>query len=65
MYFESFRDLLYMDGHGSFVWAAYGITLVVVLAMLLGPRRRTARRLQQIRGDIRRREGQSERVEES
>ncbi len=54
MYFESLDALLYMDGHGAFVWAAYFITAVVVIGMLLLPRRREARLLKQMAGDLRR-----------
>ena len=54
MYFESLDALLHMDGHGAFVWAAYFITAVVVIGMLLLPRRREARLLKQYAGDLRR-----------
>ncbi len=54
MYFESLDALLHMDGHGAFVWAAYFITAVVVIGMLLLPRRREARLLKQYAGDVRR-----------
>ena len=30
MSFENLGALLYMDGHGIYVWAAYGITLIVL-----------------------------------
>ncbi|MEC8807505.1 MAG: heme exporter protein CcmD [Pseudomonadota bacterium] len=32
MYFSSFSELLYMDGHGSYVWIAYASTLLVLAA---------------------------------
>ena len=54
MYFDSLQNILYMDGHGVFVWAAYCITLIVIGAMLLLPRRREARLLKQMAGDLRR-----------
>lgn len=37
MYFDSFSALLHMDGHGAFVWAAYGITLAVIVALVVSP----------------------------
>ena len=32
MYFSSLSELIAMDGHGPFVWLAYGTAVVVVLA---------------------------------
>ena len=32
MYFDSLQSLLHMDGHGVYVWAAYLVTLLVVIA---------------------------------
>ncbi len=64
MYFESLEALLYMDGHGAFVWAAYCITVIVVLGMLMLPRRREQRMLKQLAGELRRQraaEGASQR----
>jgi len=40
MYFDSFQALLHMDGHGPYVWAAYGITLSVMLALVWTPIKR-------------------------
>jgi heme exporter protein D len=57
VYFQSFSELLYMDGHGPFVWAAYFITLTVVALMLILPRRRQRKLLQQLAGEIRRQQG--------
>ncbi|MEH6591520.1 MAG: heme exporter protein CcmD [Halioglobus sp.] len=57
MYFESFSELFYMDGHGPFVWAAYFITLTAVALMLILPRRRQRKLLQQLAGEIRRQQG--------
>lgn len=39
MKFDSFAALLSMDGHGGYVWAAYGITLLVIVINLWWPRR--------------------------
>ena len=54
MYFDSFQALLEMDGHGAFVWAAYGITLLVLSIMLLAPRRRSRDQLRRLAGELRR-----------
>lgn len=35
--FDSLQALLHMDGHGVFVWAAYAITLVVLLVNVIWP----------------------------
>ncbi len=37
MYFESFDALVSMDGHGAYVWAAYGIGLLVLGWNLVAP----------------------------
>jgi len=56
MYFESLQAALIMDGHGSYVWSAYGLSLFV-LAFLMGlPRRRERRLLQELHGEQRRNE---------
>ena len=54
MYFDSFQALLEMEGHGAFVWAAYGITLVVLSVMLIVPRRRSREQLRRLAGELRR-----------
>ena len=54
MYFESFDALIAMDGHGAFVWAAYFITLLVVTAILVAPRRRQKKFLTQLAGELKR-----------
>ncbi len=38
--FDSVSDLLAMAGHGPYVWAAYGITLVSLLYLVITPLRR-------------------------
>lgn len=48
MYFDSLQAALLMDGHGGFVWSAYGATLLVIIVIVSLPvlrRRRTLRRL--------------------
>ena len=37
MKFESFQAFLNMDGQGLFVWAAYGITCIVLLLNVWWP----------------------------
>jgi heme exporter protein D len=64
MYFDSLDALLYMEGHGVFVWSAYLITGVVVGMLLLAPRRRRRRVLRQLSGELRRRQGRPVAVEE-
>ena len=57
MYFDSLQALLQMDGHGAFVWSAYTITLLVILFLLIAPRRRQARLLRDLAGELRRSQG--------
>lgn len=52
--FESFADFLAMNGHGPYVWAAYGVALLVLAALVAAPvirqkklRREFARQLRQ------------------
>ena len=54
MYFESLQAVLHMDGHGAFVWAAYAVTLVVIVWLLTAPRRRQRQFLRQLAGELRR-----------
>jgi len=54
MYFQNFEQLLHMDGHGAFVWAAYTITVLVLIAILLAPGRRQRRFLTQLAGELKR-----------
>lgn len=54
MYFESLTAALQMDGHGGYVWVAYSITLVVLVAVLAVPLRRQGRFLKQLAGEIKR-----------
>ena len=64
MYFESLQAILHMDGHGPFVWAAYGITVAVLLTMLILPRRRSRAQLRQLAGELRRQQGAPNATEE-
>ena len=56
MYFDSFQALLTMNGHGIYVWPAYLITIVVIMAVLIAPVRRSNRLLEQLAAQIRRTE---------
>ena len=38
MKFDSLADFVQMDGHGLYIWLAYGITLIVLSANLWWPR---------------------------
>ena len=57
MYFDSLQAVLQMDGHGPYVWAAYLITLIVILLLLWAPLRRKTRFMQQLQGELRRAAG--------
>ncbi len=37
MYFDSLYDLFFMNGHGVYVWSAYGIGFVVLAALVWHP----------------------------
>ena len=54
MYFDSVSSLVAMDGHGAFVWSAYGITAVVLVALLVAPMRRRRRLMAELKGEARR-----------
>lgn len=55
MYFESLADALSMAGHGGYVWSAYLITVVVVAAVLVLPRRREKQFFRELQGAAKRR----------
>lgn len=42
MQFDTLAALLDMGGHGAYVWSAYGISLLVLAANVILPRRRLA-----------------------
>ena len=56
MYFDSVQAALSMDGHGGFVWSAYGICLLVLMLILLAPRRRQRKLLRRLAGEQKRRQ---------
>ena len=37
MSFENLSAFFYMDGHGVYIWVAYGLTLVILAANLWWP----------------------------
>ncbi|NPU95486.1 MAG: heme exporter protein CcmD [Gammaproteobacteria bacterium] len=37
MAFDNFAEFLAMGKHGAYVWAAYGISLLVIAANILAP----------------------------
>lgn len=43
MYFDTLQDAVYMNGHGAFVWAAYAISFVVLIGLLVAPLSRIRR----------------------
>lgn len=48
-YFDNFSHFLWMDGHGPYVWASYILTIVLFVAMALGPKLRKAKFVKQQR----------------
>jgi heme exporter protein D len=54
MYFESVSAALAMDGHGAYVWSAFGITVIMFCVIALNPVRRKKRLLREIAGELRR-----------
>ena len=54
MYFENFHALLVMDGHGVYVWAAYLVTFLVIVAALAVPVRQRRRLLLQLGAELKR-----------
>lgn len=39
MHFDSIQALIEMNGHGSYVWTAYAIALVILLSLVIQPLR--------------------------
>ena len=56
MYFASLHDLLYMNGHGAYVWGAYGISFTVLCAMAWQSLSRHAQLCREIRQQTAQRE---------
>jgi heme exporter protein D len=57
MYFDNLQAMLFMEGHGVFVWAAYLVTLLVIAIVLIAPVRRRRRVLLQLGAELRREKG--------
>lgn len=60
MYFESFKAALVMDGHGVFVWTAYGIAVIAISLILILPKLKERKILRQIAGEIRRQQAHAD-----
>jgi len=54
MYFDSLAGALQMGGHGAYVWSAYLLTIMVVAALVILPRRREKKFIRQLQGAARR-----------
>lgn len=37
MYFDSLQQLVFMDGHGIYVWSAFIISLTVMVGLVVNP----------------------------
>lgn len=37
MVFESFSDLIFMDGHGGYVWFCYAVALISIVLLFWQP----------------------------
>jgi heme exporter protein D len=48
MYFDSLQALLFMDGHGIYVWSTYLVVVVVLSGLLIQPFLRRRQLLQQL-----------------
>ena len=51
MQFNTMNEAFYMAGHGQYVWLAYGLTVVLGLALVIAPmmkKRRLSRVIQQM-----------------
>jgi heme exporter protein D len=60
MYFDSWQAALVMDGHGGFVWAAYAITTLGVIWMLVYPAWSRRRALRQLAVAVRREQARAD-----
>ncbi|MEM9256185.1 MAG: heme exporter protein CcmD [Pseudomonadota bacterium] len=50
MHFTSLDAVLNMAGHGVFVWSAYAVTTLVIVAMVWMPLRRKKRLMKELAG---------------
>jgi heme exporter protein D len=54
VFFDSFSALLYMDGHGSYVWFCYSAAVIVLAVVAVAPARRSRASINRIRTVVRR-----------
>lgn len=54
MYFDSLAAAMSMEGHGLFVWSAYGLTAIALATLLSLPSRRLRQHWRWIEADRRR-----------
>ncbi len=54
MYFDSFQALMWMDGHGPYVWGAYSVALIILLSLVIQPLRAKKRFIKQQKNELRR-----------
>lgn len=60
MQFSSLNEFLLMDGHGVYVWAAYGLTFLVLAYNVLVPLFKRKSLLKELRRNIAREEARNE-----
>lgn len=53
MDWTSLTHFLHMDGHGAYVWAAYGMMVLLLLIELFGLRNRRAKAAQRLTREAR------------
>ena len=51
MYFENWSAVWHMEGHGPYVWAAYSVTALVILFLVVSPWLRGRQLTRDIRHD--------------
>ena len=52
MYFDSLQTLLFMEGHGVYVWTVYLLTIGVIIVSLIAPLRRRNRLLARVKVEL-------------
>lgn len=61
MYFESFADLIAMEGHGGYVWFCYGVAFAVITALFWQPIAKKKQFMKQRAAVLRRQQAQAAR----
>ncbi|MFD1217937.1 MULTISPECIES: heme exporter protein CcmD [Microbulbifer] len=51
--FSSLADFLFMSGHGPYVWAAYIVALLVLVALVIWPQTRIRRQRRDLARQLR------------